>query len=272
MLAVNHMSHLAGVDKERLAFLFLAFCNKPQCNRDSNAVEKLCRHGDNAFNQIILNDLFADFTFAAGLCGKGSVGKHQTDFTIWCEMMNHMLNPCIVGVACRRHSVFPAHIIQKLFLIPRMIIERWIGKYKISFQGRVEVICKCIPMVWSKIGVYAANSHVHFRHFPCISVSLLSINRDCTTSSRMSLYKLCALNKHASRTATTIIHPTIIKGFENFYKCFNHAGWGVEFAASNTFFFRKLCNTILICTSKKIFAFFRVTHINIICENIHNVS
>ena len=65
MLAVNHVSHLAGIYKQGFAFLLLAFRDKPQCNRNCDAVEKLCRHGDNALDQVILYDLLSYFTLAA---------------------------------------------------------------------------------------------------------------------------------------------------------------------------------------------------------------
>ena len=170
------MSHLAGINEQRFAGLFLTFCNEPQSNRNCHAIKKLGRHCDNAFNQIILDDFLSDFTFAAALRRQRTIRQYQTDFPIRSKVMNHMLNPCVVGITCRRQTVFPTLVFFQFFLSPRMIIEWGISENKVCFQCRMQVTCKCIRIVWSQISINTSDCHIHFRHLPSIRVCFLPIH------------------------------------------------------------------------------------------------
>ena len=43
-------------------------------------------------------------------------------------MMNHMLDPRIVGITGRRKAIFPADILCQLFLVPGVVVERRISR------------------------------------------------------------------------------------------------------------------------------------------------
>ena len=123
MLTINHVPHLPGINKECFSLLFFTFCNKPQCNRNCYAVKKLSRHRNNSLNQIVLYNFFTYFSFTTGLRRKCTVSQNKTNFPIWCKMMNHMLNPCIVGIISRWKSIFPTFILCQFFSSPWMIVE-----------------------------------------------------------------------------------------------------------------------------------------------------
>ena len=183
-----------------------------------------------------------------------------------------MLNPCIVCVSCRRQTIFPAFIILQLILIPRMIIKWWICKDKICLQCWMQIICKGIRIVWTKISVNSTNCHIHLRHFPSIWICFLSVYWNISSFSAVCLNKFFTLNKHTTRPTTTVIHTAIIKWAQNRNQCLNNARWRVELTTANTFLLCKLSNTILICATQKIFTRFCITHINIVGKNINYIT
>lgn len=107
VFTVYHMPHFTSINKHRFAFLFFIFSDEPQSYWDSHTIEKLRRHGNNALDQIILNDILSDFTFTTGLSRKSPISKDEPNFPVFCQMEDHMLNPGIVGVACWWLSIVP---------------------------------------------------------------------------------------------------------------------------------------------------------------------
>ena len=81
-------------------------------------------HCDNAFYQVILDNASAYFALAARLRGQRAVGKHKADFPIGRKMINHVLNPRVIGVPGGRDAVFPTLIVFELVLSPAGQIKR----------------------------------------------------------------------------------------------------------------------------------------------------
>ena len=134
VLAVNHITHLARVNKQGFAFLLFVLSNKPKRNRNGNTVKELSRQSNDTFHKVSLNDVLSDFSLAAGLRGQSTVSKNKTDFPVRCKVVYHMLNPRIVGIAGRRCAVLPTDIVFELFLSPVGKIERRICHNEIRFQ------------------------------------------------------------------------------------------------------------------------------------------
>ena len=130
-------------------------------------------------------------------------------------MMNHMLNPCIVCISCRRKTIFPAFIILQLVLIPRMIIKWWICKDKICLQCWMQIVCKCVRIIWTKISINSTNRHIHLCHLPCIWICFLSVYRNITSSFTVRFNKFLTLDEHSARTTAAIIYTTVIKWTKN---------------------------------------------------------
>lgn len=99
MLAGDHGSHFPGVNEQRFAFLPLVFADEPEGYGNGHAVEEVGGQGDDAFHQIRLNDVFPDFPLAGRLGGQGAVGQHQPDFPVRGKVVDHVLDPGVVGVA-----------------------------------------------------------------------------------------------------------------------------------------------------------------------------
>ena len=110
-LSGNHRAELTGIDEQSLALLLLVLGKEPQGYRNLRCIEKLGWHRNDAFHQIRIHDVLTDFTFTAALGGKRTVCQHHADFAVGCQMVDHVLQPCKVGVARRRQTVLPAYII-----------------------------------------------------------------------------------------------------------------------------------------------------------------
>ena len=136
----------------------------------------------------------------------------------------------------------------------------------------MQVVCKCIRLIRAEVRVNPANSHIHFRHFPGIGIGFLSINRDRSTPAGMRLNKLCALHEHTAGATAAIINAAVVKRAQNSNQRFDYAGRRVEFAATNTFFFRKLSDAVFIGAPQKIFTLFCVAHIDIVGKNIDHIA
>jgi len=136
VLAVHHVAHIAGVNEERFAFLFFAAAYEPERDGDGDAVEELGGHGDYAFDEVRFDDAFADFAFAAGLGAECAVRKDEPDFSAGREVVNHVLDPCEVRVACGREAVLPARIFLQLFLAPVLEVKGRVRHDKVeAFVG-----------------------------------------------------------------------------------------------------------------------------------------
>ena len=95
---VYHVSHITRINKYSLSLLLLVAANKPQGNRDGNTIEQVGRKCHDTFYQVILNNFLSYLSLSTGLCGQSTICKHKPNLSVWSQMMNHMLNPCIVRI------------------------------------------------------------------------------------------------------------------------------------------------------------------------------
>ena len=271
MLAVHHVAHVAGVYEERLAFLLFAAAYKPERDGDGDAVEELGGHGDYAFDKVCLDDAFADFAFAAGLGAERSVCKDQSDFAVRGEVVNHVLDPGEVRVACGRDSVFPARVVLQLFLAPVLEVERRVRHDEVEAFGGVQVVEECVFVVFAEVCVDAADGHVHFRHFPGVGVGFLSIDAYVVAVAAVVLDELDALHEHAAGAAAGVINAFAFTWLEDFDDGLDNACGGVEFAALDAFVTCELRDAVFVGATEQVFACFGVAHVHI-TEHIDDVS
>ena len=88
----------------------------------------------------------------------------------------------------------------------------------------------------------------------------------------MCLNKFCALHEHTAGPTAAIVDAAVIKRAQNSNQRFDYAGRRVEFAATNTFFFRKLSDAVFIGAPQKVFTLFCVAHIDIVGKNIDHIA
>lgn len=271
MLAVYHVAHVAGVDKERLAFLLFAAADEPERDGDGDAVEELGGHGDYAFDEIRFDDAFADFAFAAGLRAECAVRKDESNFSAGCEVVNHVFDPCEVRVACGWEAVLPARVFLQLFLTPVFKVEGRVRHDEVEAFVRVQVVEECVFVVLAEVCVDAADGHVHFRHFPGVGVGLLSVHAYVVAVAAVVLDKLDALHEHATGTAAGVIDAFAFARLEDAHDGFHNACRGVEFAALDAFVACELRDAIFVGTAKQILACLGVAHVHV-TEHIYHVA
>ena len=271
VLAVHHVAPVAGVNEERLAFLFFAAAYKPERDGDGDAVEELGGHGDYAFDEVRFDDAFADFAFAAGLGAECAVRKDEPDFSAGREVINHVFDPCEVRIACGREAVLPARVFLQLFLAPVLEVEGRVRHDEVEAFVRMQIVKERICVVFAEVRIDAADGHVHFCHFPGVRVGLLSVNTYVVAVAAVVLDKLDALHEHAARTAAGVIDALAFARLENFDDGFHDACGGVEFAALDAFVACELRDAIFVGTAEQILACLGVAHVHV-AEHIYHVA
>lgn len=271
VLAVHHVAHVAGVNEERLTFLFFAAAYEPERDGDGDAVEELGGHGDYAFDEVRFDDAFADFAFAAGLGAECAVRKDEPDFSAGREVVNHVFDPCEVRVACRREAVLPARVFLQLFLAPVLEVEGRVRHDEVEAFVGVQVMEERVFVVFAEVCVDAADGHVHFRHFPGVGVGLLPVNAYVVAVATMVLNKLDALHEHAAGTAAGVIDAFAFARLEDAHDGFHDTCGGVEFAALDAFVASELCDAVFVGATEQILARLGVAHVHV-AEHIDHVA
>lgn len=143
MDAVDEPAIAAGVNKQGLAAAgaeFLLFVgglfagDKPKTYRNLGGVKQLPRQRNHAIHQIGFDDGLADFAFPGGLGAHGAVGHDKTRNPGRRQVMDKMLNPCVVGIVGRRCAVFPAEVFFEPVATPIGHIKRGIGQNKVGLE------------------------------------------------------------------------------------------------------------------------------------------
>lgn len=232
------------------AFLLFAAAYEPERDGDGDAVEELGGHGDYAFDEVRLDDAFADFAFTAGLGAESAVRKDEPDFSAGREVVNHVFDPREVRVACGREAVLPARVFLQLFLAPVLEVEGRVSHNEVKALVGVQVVEKRICVVFAEIRVDAADGHVHFCHFPGVGVGLLSVNAYIVAVTAVILYELDALHEHAAGTTAGVIDALAFARFEDAHDGFHDACRGVEFASLDAFVACELRDAVFVGTAE----------------------
>lgn len=203
--AGDHCPHFSGINEAGLVLLLLVPGEEPERNGDLGRVEKLCRHGDDAGDQVVLDDSASDVAFAARLAGEGAIGQHHADFAVGGEVVDHVLEPCEVGVSRRRHTVFPPLVFRQSVGSPVGEIEGRIGHDEIRLQSRVAVVEEGVGVELSQVGLDAPDGEVHLRHLPSCRIGILPIDGDVVDVALVVLDELRGLYEHPARAATRVI-------------------------------------------------------------------
>ena len=119
-------------------------------------------------------------------------------------MIDHVLDPDIVCVLRGGQSVLEARIIHQLLPLEMVIVERRIGHDEIRPHGRVDVVYVSVSVEFAEVGIDAADSKVHLRHFPCGGVEFLTVNGNVIDASAVLLDELSGLDEHTARAAAGI--------------------------------------------------------------------
>jgi len=144
-------------------------------------------------------------------------------------MVDDVLNPREVGVAVRRGSVLPAHVVREFVGAPVAEVEGRIGQHEVGLERRVAVVEEGVGVVLPQVGLDAPDGEVHLRHLPRRGVRILAVNRDVVDVARVALDEARRLHEHPARTAAGVI-DTPPEGLQHLNEGLDDARRGVEFA------------------------------------------
>ena len=164
-----------------------------------------------------------------------------------------MKNPRIVGIAGRRHSIaLPPGIGFKTSVFGIFLqIERRIRHDIIKLEFLMLVIGECRHGSIAQMVGDASDSQVHLRKTIGCRFWFLPIHIDGFRISAVSLYELCSLNKHTSRTTTRVIDSPI-KRFNKWGDKLYDRVWRIKFSFLFICVDGKSLQKILIYTSYKV--------------------
>ena len=122
-----------------------------------------------------------------------------------------MQNPCIIGIAGRRHSItLPARIGFKASVFGIFLQIEWRIRHDIiKLEFLVLVIGECGHGFISQMVRDTSDSQVHLCKSIGCRLRFLPIHIDGFSVSTVSLYKLCCLDKHTPGTTARVIYRSV---------------------------------------------------------------
>ena len=124
-------------------------------------------------------------------------------------MVDHVLEPREVRVACRRQAILPSHIVLQLVRAPVREIEGRIRQNIVCPHGRMAVVEEGIGRIGPEIRLNPPNRKVHLGHFPGGRIGVLSVNGNVINISTVVFDKFCGLYEHTAAAAARVIAPWV---------------------------------------------------------------
>lgn len=120
----------------------------------------------------------ADVAFAGLVRRHRPVGHNEAGDTVGGQMVDEVLDPCIVGVSGWRDAVFPAGILTQTVTTPVGIVERRVGHDEVGLEVFVQVRVEAVGLLGAEVGINAADGEVHLGEAPGGEVGLLAVDGD----------------------------------------------------------------------------------------------
>src|SRR5690625_6937160 len=105
----------------------------------------------------MLYECTSDILFSPTFRGDGTFDQYKSGLSIGSQMIQEMLNPCVVGVAFGWNTIFPAAIVTGQVTTPITHIKRRIGNDIIGFQIGMSIIQKRAYVVQFNLGAFNAS-------------------------------------------------------------------------------------------------------------------
>ena len=116
-----------------------------------------------------------------------AVRQHNAGAAIRFEVVQHVLQPGVVGVACGWVAVLPAGVARQAGVPPVADVERRVGEDEVSPQVRKLVAREGVGRLTAEVEVNAANRQIHRSEAPGGGVGLLPVDRHVAASAAMRL-------------------------------------------------------------------------------------
>lgn len=211
--AVFQVAHCAGVDKEGLAFLRFGFVQYPDAGGDLGVGEELAGQGDHGFYEVGLDEGAADVAFAAALAAHGAVGEQQCHAPCGGEVVEHVLQPGVVGVACGRGAVLPARVAGECFAPPVGGVEWGVGHHEVHFLVEVLGGGEGVGVAFAEVVFEAVDGHVHGGEFPGGAVFFLAVDGDVACVALVGADEAFGLDEEAAAAHGGVVYAALV-GFE----------------------------------------------------------
>ncbi|MNF95295.1 hypothetical protein D3C84_780400 [compost metagenome] len=237
---------LARIDKQHFARTSdLLFSEEPQTGRDLGVEKQLAGQRDHHVYYIGFDHGTTNIAFAVLAGVHRTVGQDDAGAAVGPEVIEHVLQPGIVGITRRWAAVNPARVTFEAAVPPVADVERWVSQHKVSTQVAVLVTNKSIRRLAAEVEVDAADSQVHGRQTPGGRVGFLTIDRYIAELAAVGLDEFLRLNKHAPRAAAGVVDFAIVR-VKYGHQGFDDAARSVELPAALAFGAGKLAKEVFI--------------------------
>ena len=210
--AADHATQLARVDEQYFALARgFAFGQEPQAGGDLGVEEQLAGQRDHHFHHVGLYHGAADIAFAVLARGHAAVGQHDAGAAAGLEVVQHVLQPGVVGVAGGRGAVHPARVAFQAAVPPVADVERRVGQDEVSAQVGVLVLDEGVGRFAAQVEVDAANGQVHRGQAPGGGVGFLAVDGHVAQLAAVRFDEFFRLHKHAAGAAARVVHLALVR-------------------------------------------------------------
>ncbi len=252
--AVHLAIDVAGIDKEHgigALRLRLPAVEEPEGARQRDGVEHVRADGDHHIHCACLDQLLAQFLFAAAGV-RGGVGHDEASAAPGIERRIEELNPEVVGVVGAwqtegKAATHSDHVLEPLF-VDSVDVEGGIGQHEVELTcGRVWIVVVTIDIAAvADVAFEAVYGKVETGEAAGL-VGLLDATDGEFSSGVLVVFghEACRLDEHSARAAGGIEDATV-KGFDHLRKQFDDAGRRVELAATLPFAHGELTEEVFV--------------------------
>ena len=269
--ACHHRTHVAGIDKNDLAWLRLLTTQEPKADRDARAIEQLAGQCHDALHEVGLQNVLADVALASRLTAQRTIGKHHTDASRWREVTNHVLQPSEVGIALWRNTIAPAHILLQAVGSPVAHVERWIRHHEVCLQRRVLVIEESICILIAQVGLNTTDGKVHHRHLTGVGIDFLSEDTQVLDVALMVAHEVGTLHKHTTTTHGRVVAATFVR-LQHGNDGANDAARRVELTSILALERSEFRQTVFVGASQEVLVLLLLAQFDGIGEEVHHVA
>ena len=249
---VFHVAEVARVYKKRLAFSVtpavaggLGAGEEPDARRDLRVCKKLPWQCDHAFDEVGLDQCFANLAFVVGVGAHGAVGEQQRQAAVGREVVHHVLQPGEVGIAGGRHAVLPAHVVIGHTVFPFLHVKRRVGHDVVGTEVGVLVARETVGGLFAEVEVHSADGHVHRRKPPGSGIGLLTVNRNLPNAPAVLLNEFLRLHEETTGATAGIVNAPLewLKHLDDYR---NDGLWRVVLPALLAFGHREFAEEVFI--------------------------
>ena len=172
----------AGVDEQHLVISLVAFEDQDR-RRNAGAEEQVGGQADHRIEQVLLDQLLADFAFSGAAEQHAMRHDHADPPGVLGRGFDHVRDEGVIALGLWRHAAMEAlvRVVARFVMAPFVERERRIGDHHVELHGAVvfdqfRVADRVAP--FDAGVVHAVQEHVHFRQRPGCAVGFLAVESE----------------------------------------------------------------------------------------------